>query len=108
MRGVLTCCSSWRPRIPFTLLFGIATSVELLQARLLKSACRLIYGAQFDCVQIGTILEAVFKGAVASGDVQLRLGAPLLRDMLDRQHDQVAGIQAFISSLKVSMKAPLA
>ncbi|POR31822.1 Uncharacterized protein TPAR_07934 [Tolypocladium paradoxum] len=91
---------SWRPRIPFTLLFGIATSVELLQARLLKSACRLIYGAQFDCVQTGTILEAVFKGAVAAGDVPLRLGALLLRGMLGRQHDQVAGIQAFISSLK--------
>jgi origin recognition complex subunit 3 len=83
------------------LLFGIATSVELLQARLLKSACRLIYGAQFDAAQAGNILETVFKGAVAAADVPLRLGAPLLRSMLDRQHEQVAGIQAFISSLKV-------
>ncbi|ODA81974.1 hypothetical protein RJ55_00479 [Drechmeria coniospora] len=91
---------SWRPRIPFTLLFGIATSVELLQARLLKSACRLLYGGQFDCVQTGTILETVFRGAVAACDVPLRLGAPLLRSMLDRQHDHIAGIQAFISSLK--------
>ncbi|XP_044714923.1 origin recognition complex subunit [Hirsutella rhossiliensis] len=91
---------SWRPVIPFTLLFGIATSVELLQARLLKSACHLMYGAQFDCVQTGTILETVFKGAVAAGDVPLQLGAPLLRNMLDRQHEQIAGIQAFISSLK--------
>ncbi|KAG6051001.1 hypothetical protein E4U39_002505 [Claviceps sp. Clav50 group G5] len=91
---------SWRPRIPFTLLFGIATSVDLLQARLLKSACRLIYGGQFDGVQTASILETVFKGAVASADVPLRLGAPLLRSMLERQHEQVAGIQSFISSLK--------
>ncbi len=93
--------SSWRPRIPFTLLFGVATSVELLQARLLKSACRQIYGGQFDDVQTDTILESVFKGAVAASDVPLRLGAPLLRWMLDRQRDQVAGIQSFISSVKV-------
>ncbi|EFY89724.1 origin recognition complex subunit [Metarhizium acridum CQMa 102] len=91
---------SWRPRIPFTLLFGIATSVELLQARLLKSACRLVYGAQFDAAQAGNILETVFKGAVAAADVPLILGGPLLQSMLDRQHEQVAGIQSFISSLK--------
>ncbi|PFH60507.1 hypothetical protein XA68_10856 [Ophiocordyceps unilateralis] len=91
---------SWRSRIPFTLLFGIATSVDLFQARLLKSACRLVYGAQFDCVQTETILETVFKGAVAASDVPLRLGGSLLRSMLERQHTQMAGIQAFISSLK--------
>ncbi|KAJ6783865.1 hypothetical protein PWT90_05493 [Aphanocladium album] len=100
LSDLITLLSSWRPRIPFSLLFGVATSVELLQARLLKSACRQIYGGQFDDVQTDTILESVFKGAVAASDVPLRLGAPLLRWMLDRQRDQVAGIQSFISSLK--------
>ncbi|EGX90629.1 origin recognition complex subunit [Cordyceps militaris CM01] len=100
LSDLITLLSSWRPRIPFTLLFGIATSVELLQARLLKSTCRQIYGGQFDDVQTDTILESVFKGAVAASDVPVRLGAPLLRWMLDRQRDQVAGIQSFISSLK--------
>ncbi|OAA79446.1 origin recognition complex subunit [Akanthomyces lecanii RCEF 1005] len=100
LSDMITLLSSWRPRIPFTLLFGVATSVELLQARLLKSACRQIYGGQFDDVQTDTILESVFKGAVAASDVPLRLGAPLLRWMLDRQRDQVAGIQSFISSVK--------
>ncbi|TWU78027.1 hypothetical protein ED733_006566 [Metarhizium rileyi] len=100
LSDLITLFHSWRPRIPFTLLFGIATSVELLQTRLLKSACRLIYGAQFDAAQAGNILETVFKGAVAAADVPLIVGAPLLRSMLDRQYEQVAGIQSFISSLK--------
>ncbi|KAG6041582.1 hypothetical protein E4U41_003478 [Claviceps citrina] len=100
LSDLITLFHSWRPRIPFTLLFGIATSVDLLQARLLKSACRLIYGGQFDGVQTASILEIVFKAAVASADVPLRLGAPLLRSMLERQDEQVAGIQSFISSLK--------
>lgn len=91
---------SWRSRIPFTLLFGIATSVELLQARLLKSACQLIYGAQFDVIQTSAILETVFKTAVAAADAPVHLGPSLLRSMLDRQHDQVSGIQTFVMSLK--------
>ncbi|EXV00667.1 origin recognition complex subunit 3 [Metarhizium robertsii] len=102
LSDLITLFHSWRPRIPFTLLFGIATSVELLQARLLKSACRLVYGAQFDAAQAGNILETVFKGAVAAADVPLILGGPLLQSMLDRQHEQVAGIQSFTSSLKMS------
>ena len=97
------CFSSWRPRIPFTLLFGIATSVELLQARLLKSACQLIYGGQFDVIQTAVILETVFKAAVAAADVPVRLGPNLLRSMLDRQRDQVAGVQTFIMALKVGL-----
>ncbi|KAM0483516.1 hypothetical protein ACHAPX_002007 [Trichoderma viride] len=100
LSDIITLLSSWRPQIPFTLLFGIATSIDLLESRLLKSACRLIYGAQFDCVQTDTILENVFKGAVISNDVPLRLGPQILRSMLDRQRDHMAGIQAFISSLK--------
>ncbi|KAL6906819.1 origin recognition complex subunit 3 N-terminus domain-containing protein [Trichoderma evansii] len=100
LSDIITLLSSWRPQIPFTLLFGIATSIDLLESRLLKSACRLIHGAQFDCVQTDTILENVFKGAVISSDVPLRLGPQILRSMLDRQRDHMAGIQAFISSLK--------
>ncbi|RGP60063.1 origin recognition complex subunit 3 [Fusarium sporotrichioides] len=92
--------NSWRPRIPFTLLFGIATSVELLQARLLKAACQQIYGAQFDVIQTSAILETVFKAAVAASDTPVLLGASLLHSMLDRQHDQVSGIQTFTMSLK--------
>lgn len=83
------------------MLFGIATSIDLLENRLLKAACRLIYGAQFDCVQTETILESVFMGTVVASDIPLRLGPQILRGMLDRQRDQMAGIQAFISSLKV-------
>ncbi|RBR08560.1 hypothetical protein FVER53590_01340 [Fusarium verticillioides] len=92
--------NSWRPRIPFTLLFGIATSVELLQARLLKTSCQQIYGAQIDVIQTSAILETVFKTAVATSDAPVVLGASLIRSLLDRQHDQVSGIQTFTMSLK--------
>ncbi|KAK1830074.1 origin recognition complex subunit 3 N-terminus-domain-containing protein [Podospora conica] len=91
---------SWHDRIQFSVLFGIATSVELFQARLLKSTARRLYGAQFDVVQAGAVLETVFKTAVAGNQSVLRIGPSLLRSLVDRQHDQVAGVQVFISSLK--------
>jgi origin recognition complex subunit 3 len=47
-------------------------------------------------------METVFKIAVVADDVPIRLGPPLLRGLLDRQRDHLAGVQAFVSSLKVS------
>ncbi|KAK3372518.1 origin recognition complex subunit 3 N-terminus-domain-containing protein [Podospora didyma] len=91
---------SWHDRIQFSVLFGIATSVELFQARLLKSTARYLHGAQFDVVQAGSVLESVFKSVVAGSQAMLRLGPSLLRTLVERQQDQVAGIQVFISSLK--------
>lgn len=98
---LLTASSSWLPRIPFTLLFGVATSVDLLQARLLSSTVQFIYGAQFDVVQSSTILERIFRTAVAGANVPLRFGPGLLQSLLDRQRDHAAGIQVFVNSLKV-------
>ncbi|KKY36599.1 putative origin recognition complex subunit [Diaporthe ampelina] len=87
-------------KIPFTLLFGIATSVELFQARLPKSTSQNLHGAQFDVVQMSSILENIFKAAVAHGATPLILGPGLLRDLIERQQSQVAGIQLFMNSLK--------
>ncbi|KAH0437004.1 origin recognition complex subunit [Colletotrichum camelliae] len=100
LSDLITLFNSWRPKIPFTLLFGVATSVELLQARLLKSACQHLYGAQFDVVQTGTILEQIFKPTIAATDAALILGPNLLHSLVDRQQDQVASIQTFVASIK--------
>ncbi|KAL2134751.1 hypothetical protein VTI74DRAFT_10907 [Chaetomium olivicolor] len=97
---LITLFHSWRDRIQFDVVFGVATSVELFQARLLKSTARQLYGAQFDVVQANSVLERVIKSAVAGTQATLRIGPSLLRCLVERQHDQVAGIQMFVSSLK--------
>lgn len=76
--------------------------MELFQARLLKSTARQLFGAKFDVVQADLVLDNVFKSAIAGTQATLRLGPTLLRSLLDRQRDQVAGIRVFISSIKVS------
>ncbi|KAI4596111.1 hypothetical protein KJ359_005615 [Pestalotiopsis sp. 9143b] len=92
--------SSWLNRIPFGVLFGIATSVELFQARLLKSTCLRLYGDQFDVEQSTSVVEKIFKTAVAHLEAPLRLGPSFMQSLLERQKDQVAGIPMFVNSLK--------
>ncbi|KAL1870431.1 Origin recognition complex subunit 3 [Diaporthe australafricana] len=100
LSDLITLFNSWKDRIPFTLLFGIATSVELFQVRLPKSTSQHLYGAQFDVVQMSSVLENMFKAAVAHGANPLIIGPGLLRELIERQQSQVAGIQSFMYSLK--------
>ncbi|KAL2269805.1 hypothetical protein VTJ83DRAFT_1989 [Remersonia thermophila] len=100
LTDLISLLHSWRDRIRFELLFGIATSVELFQARLAKSTARQLYGAQFDVVQAGSVLDGVVKTAVASTHAALRIGPSLLRTLVDRQRHHVAGVHAFVASLK--------
>jgi len=76
--------------------------VDLFQARLLKSACQQLYGGQFDVVQTSSVLDSVVKCSVAHAEVPLKVGPSLLRSLVERQREQVAGVQMFVSALKVS------
>ncbi|KAI0594462.1 origin recognition complex subunit 3 N-terminus-domain-containing protein [Biscogniauxia sp. FL1348] len=100
LSDLISLFSSWLDRIPFALLFGVATSVELFEARLLKSTCQCLYGDQFDVEQSASIVDKIFKTAVAHADAPLRLGPNYARLLLERQQDQVASIPLFISSVK--------
>lgn len=95
--------SSWLDRIPFAFLFGVATSVELFEARLLKSTCQSLYGDQFDVEQTASIVDKIFKTAVAHSETPILLGPNLVISLLERQREQVASITDFIRSLKVSL-----
>ncbi|TVY35860.1 Origin recognition complex subunit [Lachnellula subtilissima] len=92
--------SSWMDRIPFTLLFGIATSVELFQERLSRAASRCLYGFRFDVEQTSSILERIFQSAVANSKASLRLGSEIVASLMERQHDHVQSVQSFIVALK--------
>ncbi|RDL36668.1 uncharacterized protein BP5553_06020 [Venustampulla echinocandica] len=91
---------SWMDRIPFVLLFGIATSVELFRERLPRSASRSLYGAQVDVEQTNSIIERVFQKAVASSKAYLRLGPALVSMLVERQHHHIPSVQSFIAALK--------
>lgn len=92
--------SSWRGRIPFVLLFGIETSIELFQAKLSRSAVRCLQGKQFDLEQVD--VEEMFL-SLHRDSSGLYLGPALSGVLLDRQKDYIQSPLAFIQALKVSL-----
>ncbi|RYC63187.1 hypothetical protein CHU98_g3037 [Xylaria longipes] len=104
LSDLISLLSSWLDRIPFAFLFGVATSVELFEARLLKSTCQRLYGDQFDVEQTASIVDKIFRTAVAHSEAPILLGPNLVSSLLERQREQVASIQDFVRSLKDDSK----
>jgi origin recognition complex subunit 3 len=92
--------SSWLDRLPFVLLFGIATSAESFEERLAGDSLRYLEGHKFDVTQSDEIIEKLFSATVASTDSRLHIGPSLCRRMLDRQKDHVQNTQDFCDGLK--------
>ncbi|KAF2468215.1 uncharacterized protein BDR25DRAFT_58702 [Lindgomyces ingoldianus] len=91
---------SWLDRLPFVLLFGIATSAESFEDRLSGKALRHLEGRKFDVTQSDEIIEKLFSTTVASTNVPLRIGPNLSRRILERQRDHVQNLQDFSDGLK--------
>ncbi|KAF2281318.1 uncharacterized protein EI97DRAFT_410033 [Westerdykella ornata] len=91
---------SWLDRIPFVLLFGIATSAESFEDRLSRKTLRYLEGQKFDVTQSDEIIERLFRVTVASANVPLRIGPTVARRILDRQKDHVQNTQDFSDGLK--------
>ena len=100
-------CSSWTDRVPFVLLFGIATSVALFHERLARSASRLLSGAQFDVENTSIVLERIFRKTVTGVQAPLRLGGNLITSLMARQSHHVQSVQSFTTALKVGSTIPL-
>ncbi|KAK5019715.1 Origin recognition complex subunit 3 [Cryomyces antarcticus] len=91
---------SWLDRIPFVLLFGIATSIENFRDKLPRSAIRCLEGAQFDVVRTDEVLEHVFQKTIGNDDIPIWLGPSLCGMLLDRQKDHIQSVQASVDALK--------
>lgn len=92
--------SSWLDRIPFVLLFGIATSADSFEDRLSGQSLRYLEGERFDVTQSDDIIEKLFSATVASPENRLFIGPQLCRRMLDRQKDYVQNVQDFCDGLR--------
>ena len=91
--------SSWNDRIPFVLLFGIATSVELFQENLSRDTIRYLHGSAFDVQQVD--IEESFK-AFQSEQSTVWVGPGLSRNILQPQKDYIQSYSTFASALKVT------
>ncbi|KAF2099463.1 hypothetical protein NA57DRAFT_38384 [Rhizodiscina lignyota] len=90
----------WRNRIPFVILFGIATSTDAFQDRLSRSALRCLQGKEFDVVQTDDLFEQVFLTTIDGNERHLWIGPELMSTFLNRQKDHAQNVTEFIDALK--------
>ncbi|KAI9802243.1 MAG: hypothetical protein M1825_002964 [Sarcosagium campestre] len=108
LTDLITLFKSWLDRIPFVLLFGIATSVDIFHDKFSRSAIRCMSGRKFDVESAQETLESVVTnvfhvedpGDSSTEPLFLIPGASLSSLLLDRQKDHLQSIHAFVAGLK--------
>ena len=99
--------SSWIDRIPFVLLFGIATSIDALQEKLSRNTIRQIRGIKFEGAHYDNTAKLIFdaatwsEGGSADDFLPLYFGPEVSRMFLERQQEVWSSTQGLIRALKV-------
>lgn len=92
--------SSWIDRIPFVVLFSIATSIELFEDRLAQSTIKILEGTRFDLAQVD--IDVLFKATMALNQPRsILLGPGLSSTILQRDKDLVQSSSDFLRTMKV-------
>ena len=92
--------SSWNDRIPFVLLFGIATSIDLFQEKLSQASLKLLQCSNFEVTQLD--VDFLFKEVTGADEAsRLWLGPGLSRLVLQRHQDYVQTTADFVWAIKV-------
>lgn len=100
--SVANFTSSWNDRIPFVLLFGIATSIDMFLDKLSRATVKRLQCGRFDATQLEK--EEIFKAATSlEHPVGPWLGPSLSSAMLQRQKDYIHSISAFVQSLNARL-----
>ncbi|MCJ1375798.1 hypothetical protein MMC20_007035 [Loxospora ochrophaea] len=101
LADLIDVLNSWFDRIPFVLLFGIATSIELFQEKLPRAAIRHLHGMKFEAAQTGETLEKMFKAAASNGEYRpMWLGAGISNLLLQRQRNHAQNVEDFVRAFK--------
>lgn len=92
--------SSWNDRIPFVLIFGIATSLEIFEAKLSRATLKRLEGKRFDVSHVD--MEEVFQAATSLDKSRtLWLGPGFYNAILRYQKDNIQDVSTFIRAVKV-------
>lgn len=98
---ILMFCSSWLDRIPFTLLFGISTSVELFEGRLPRSSVALLRGKYFELHEASNCVDHIYERIQAEPDSEMWLGRNITNILFEKSSDNFSTPEAFSRTVKV-------
>lgn len=98
---LLSSSSSWLDRIPFVLLFGIATSSELFETSLPQSTAALIQGRCFNMHDVGGSIDRIYESFQIDPDVKLWLGHRPSSFLFQKSRDYFQSPESFACQVKV-------
>lgn len=96
--------SSWLDRIPFTLLFGISTSVELFEGRLPRSTVSLLRGKYFEIHEASNCVDRIYERIQAEEDGRFWIGRNITNFLLEKSSDFFQTPEAFSRIVKVTSR----
>ncbi|RAH56579.1 origin recognition complex subunit [Aspergillus piperis CBS 112811] len=100
LTDLLSLLSSWLDRIPFTLLFGISTSVELFEGRLPRSTVALLRGRYFEIHEASNCVDRIYGRLQAEQDGKIWLGRNITNVLFEKSNDSFQTPEAFSRTVK--------
>ena len=86
--------------MPFVLLFGIATSVEIFQEKLSRNAMMCLNGRKFEIQPVD--IDCMFR-IVHNESARLCLGAGLSKLINEHQRSFISNAESFVQMVKVCL-----
>lgn len=96
----LTFSRAWSDRIPFVLLFGISTSIDIFKDKLSLGITSRLRIVEFSTDHVDS--EHIFQATISPKISCPWLGPNISRAILQRGDDQAKGISYFSQALKAS------
>ncbi|CRG92193.1 Origin recognition complex subunit 3 [Talaromyces islandicus] len=100
LNDLISLLSSWIDRIPVVLLFGISTSVEILESKFPRSIVASLQGQHFEIHDAGDAVDRIYETLQTSSSTQLWLGPHLSRSLFERSRDYFQSPEEFIREAK--------
>ncbi|OKO94340.1 Origin recognition complex subunit 3 [Penicillium subrubescens] len=106
LMDLLSLFKSWLDRIPFTVLLGISTSVELFEGRLPRACVSLLQGKHFEVQEAGNCVDRIYESLQTDPQGKLWLGRNVTSTLLEKTHDYFQTPEAFSRMVKTSAIIP--
>ncbi|KAE8145136.1 origin recognition complex subunit 3 N-terminus-domain-containing protein [Aspergillus avenaceus] len=100
LTDLLSLLSSWLDRIPFSLLFGISTSVELFEGRLPRSSVALLRGKYFEIHGASNCVDRIYERLQAEPTGRFWIGRGITGVLFEKSNDFFQTPEAFSRTVK--------
>ncbi|KAJ5804253.1 uncharacterized protein N7518_000556 [Penicillium psychrosexuale] len=100
LTDLLSLFKSWLDRIPFTVLLGISTSVELFEGRLPRSCVALLQGKHFEVQEAGNCVDRIYETLQTDSGTNLWLGRNVTNTLFENTSDYFQSPEAFSRMVK--------